>query len=174
MYNVDEKDFLIDFSRTKKRIILFESLKEKRITSTSQDGNREFITLITSICADGSHLPSALIYKSESYDLQDIWLDEFDDSTHHAFFACSKNDWSDDTLGLNWLQNVFDRTTKGKTSVRDRRLLIVDGHNSHVNPSFIDYVNVNRILLTVFLLHSIHQLQPLNIELFSLLTIYYL
>ena len=69
MYNVDEKDFLISFSCTKKRIILLESLKEKRITSTSQDGNREFITLIVSICADGSHLPPVLIYKDESYDL---------------------------------------------------------------------------------------------------------
>ena len=69
MYNVDEKDFLIDFSRTKKRIILLESLKEKRITGTSQDGNREFITLITSICANGSYLSPALIYKGESYDL---------------------------------------------------------------------------------------------------------
>ena len=101
MYNVDEKGFLIGFSRTKKRIVSLESLKEKRITGASQDGNREFITLIASICADGSHLPPALIYKGESYDLQDTWLDEFDDSTHHAFFACSKNGWSDDTLGLN-------------------------------------------------------------------------
>ena len=31
MYNVDEKDFLINFFRTKKRIILLENLKEKRI-----------------------------------------------------------------------------------------------------------------------------------------------
>ena len=71
MYNVDEKDFLIDFSRTKKRIVLLKNLKEKCITDTSQDENREFITLIASICTNKSHLPPVLIYKSESYDLQD-------------------------------------------------------------------------------------------------------
>jgi hypothetical protein len=36
------------------------------------------------------------------------------------------------------------------TSVRDRRLLIVDGHSSHVNLSFIEYADANRILLAVF------------------------
>jgi DDE superfamily endonuclease len=170
---VDEKGFLIGFSRTKKRVVSIESLKSKRIAGASQDGNREFITLIASICADGSALPPSLIYQGESYDLQDTWLDEFDDSTQRAFFACSKNGWSDDTLGLNWLRQVFDRTTKEKTSVRDRRLLIVDGHSSHVNLPFIEYADANRILLAVFPPHSTHRLQPLDIGLFSPLATYY-
>jgi hypothetical protein len=170
---VDEKGFLIGLSRTKKRIVSVEGLKSKRIAGASQDGNREFITLIASICADGSSLPPALIYQGETYDLRDTWLDDFDDSTQRAFFACSKNGWSDDTLGLEWLQNVFDRTTKEKTSVRDRRLLIVDGHSSHVNMPFIDYADANRILLAVFPPHSTHRLQPLDIGMFSPLATYY-
>ena len=69
MYNVNKKDFLINFSCTKKRIILLKNLKEKHIISTSQDGNREFITLIVSIYTNGSYLSLVLIYKNESYDL---------------------------------------------------------------------------------------------------------
>jgi hypothetical protein len=129
--------------------------------------------LIASICADGSALPPSLIYQGDSYDLQDTWLDEFDHSTQRAFFACSKNGWSDDTIGLDWLQQVFDQTTKEKTSVRDRRLLIVDGHNSHVNLPFINYADTNRILLAVFPPHSTHRLQPLDIGLFSPLATFY-
>jgi hypothetical protein len=170
---VDEKGFLIGFSRTKKRIVSLESLKSKRIAGASQDGNREFITLIASICANGTALPPSLIYQGESYDLRDTWIDEFDDSAHRAFFASSKNGWSDDTLGLDWLRQVFDRTTKEKTSVRDRRLLIVDGHSSHVNLPFIEYADANRILLAVFPPHSTHRLQPLDIGLFSPLATYY-
>lgn len=68
---MDEKGFLIGFSRTKKRIVGIEGLRSKRITGASQDGNREFITLIASICADGSALPPALVYQGESYDLHD-------------------------------------------------------------------------------------------------------
>jgi hypothetical protein len=129
--------------------------------------------LIASICANGAALPPSLIYQGESYDLQDTWLNEFDHSTQRAFFACSKNGWSDDTLGLDWLQHVFDRTTKEKISPRDRRLLIVDGHNSHVNLPFIEYADTNRILLAVFPPHSTHRLQPLDIGLFSPLATYY-
>jgi DDE superfamily endonuclease/Tc5 transposase DNA-binding domain len=173
IYNVDEKGFLIGFSRTKKRIVSVEGLKSKRIAGASQDGNREFITLIAAICADGSSLPPSLIYQGQSYDLQDTWLDGFDDIAHRAFFACSKNGWSDDSLGLDWLRQVFDRTTKEKTSLRDRRLLIVDGHNSHVNIPFIEYADTNRILLAVFPPHSTHRLQPLDIGLFAPLATYY-
>jgi DDE superfamily endonuclease len=68
---------------------------------------------------------------------------------------------------------VFDRVTKQTTSVRDRRLLIVDGHNSHVNLPFIEYADANRILLAVFPPHSTHRLQPLDIGLFSPLATYY-
>ena len=150
-----------------------EGLKSKRIAGASQDGNREFITLIAAICADGSSLPPSLIYQGASYDLQDTWLDEFDATAQRAFFACSKNGWSDDNLGLNWLQRVFDRTTKEKVSTRERRLLIVDGHNSHVNLPFIEYADTNRILLAVFPPHSTHRLQPLDIGLFSPLATYY-
>ena len=148
-------------------------LKSKRIIGASHDGNREFITLIASICANGSALSPALIYQGESHDLQDTWLDEFNHSTQRAFFACSKNGWSDDTIGLDWLRQVFDRTTKERVSVRDRRLLIVDGHNSHVNLPFIKYADSNRILLAVFPPHSTHRLQPLDIGLFSPLAIFY-
>ena len=129
--------------------------------------------MITLICINGSALLPALIYQGESHDLQDTWLDEFNHSTQRAFFACSKNGWSDDTIGLDWLRQVFSRTTKEKISARDRRLLIVDGHNSHVNLPFINYADTNCILLTVFPPHSTHRLQPLDIRLFSLLITFY-
>ncbi len=129
--------------------------------------------MIASICANRSALPPSLIYQGESYDLQDTWLNKFDYSAQRAFFACSKNGWSDDSLGLNWLRQVFDRITKEKTSIRDRRLLIVDGHSSHINLPFIEYADANRILLAVFPPYSTHRLQPLDIGLFSPLTTYY-
>ena len=43
---MDEKGFLIGVSCTKKRVVSIEGLKSKRIIGASQDGNREFITLI--------------------------------------------------------------------------------------------------------------------------------
>lgn len=121
IYNVDEKGFLLGLSRTTKRVVSLESLKNKRLKGASQDGSREFITLIVAICTDGTFLPPALIYQGTSHDLQDTWLDEFN-AEDQAYFASSENGWSDDTIGLNWLEQVFDRLTKEKVGPRDRRL----------------------------------------------------
>ena len=99
IYNFNKKGFLIGLSRSTKRIISIDTLKSKRTTRASQDGSREFITLIASICADGSHLAPTLIYQGASHDLQDTWLDDFDPIRDYAFFASSENGWSCDLLG---------------------------------------------------------------------------
>ena len=54
-----------------------------------------------------------------------------------------------------------------------RRLLIVDGHNSHLNIRFINYADQNRILLAFLSPHSTHRLQPLDVGLFGPLANYY-
>ena len=46
-----------------------EAYKSGRIRYASQDGNREFISLLACVCADGTALPPALIYQGKSGDL---------------------------------------------------------------------------------------------------------
>ena len=113
-----------------------ETLESGRITHASQDGNREFISLLACIGADGTALPPALIYKGDSGILQDTWVEDVNPNDE-AFFAVSAKGWSCDILGLNWPEQVFLRYTKQKARNR-RRLLIVDGHSNHVNLKFID------------------------------------
>jgi len=163
---------LIGLTRSTKRIVSREALESGRLLGASQDGSRDFITLIASICADGTHLPPALIYQSESGDLQDSWLEDFDGKKESAYFASSEKGWSNEVLGLQWLEHVFDHNTRRKAA-RSQRLLILDGHNSHVNLDFIDYADRNRILLAVLPPHSTHRLQPLDIGMFSPLATYY-
>ena len=172
VYNFDEKGFQIGLSRSAKRVVPREALRRGKLIGASQDGNREFITLIAAVCADYSYLPPALIYKGESKDFQDTWLEDFDHSSEVAFFASTENGWSCDALGLHWLQRIFDRHTKQKAG-RAYRLLILDGHNSHINLKFIDYADRNRILIAVLPPHSTHRLQPLDVGLFSALSTYY-
>jgi hypothetical protein len=89
-YNFDEKDFLIGISRKCKRIIALTQLLMKQLINTSQNGSREFITLITTICADGSRIPPALIYKSESGAIQNTWLDDFDKEKEITHFTATQ------------------------------------------------------------------------------------
>jgi len=143
-----------------------EHLRSKKVLGSIQDGSREFISLLVCICADGTAIPPGLIYQGESGDLQDVWLDDFDASSELAYFAVSKKGWTNEELGMSWLKKIFDRNTRDKAG-NSRRLLIVDGHSSHVNLKFIDYCDRNRIILAIFPPHSTHRLQPLDVGIFS-------
>lgn len=154
-----------------KRIMTLEALESGRITHASQDGSREFVSLLACIGADGVALPPALIYRGDSGTLQDTWIEDWKPEDE-AFFAVSANGWSSDVLGLNWLKHVFQRYTGQKAGNR-RRLLIVDGHSSHVNMQFIEKCDQLRILLLILPPHSTHRLQPLDVSLFSPLATFY-
>ena len=61
-YNIDKKGFLIRVLAKIKRIFSRLRYKEGGIRQLLQDGNREWITIITCICADGTTLSPGLIY----------------------------------------------------------------------------------------------------------------
>lgn len=61
---------------------------------------------------------------------------------------------------------MFNRYAKSQSQY-DRRLFIVDNHNSRLNMRFIDYADRNRIILALLPPHSTHRLQFFDIELFS-------
>jgi hypothetical protein len=64
---------------------------------------------------------------------------------------------------------VFDRHTKKKAR-RAWRLLIVDGHGSHVTLEFVEYCYRNKILLLILPPRSTHTLQPLDVVMFKSLS----
>lgn len=68
-----------------------EAYKSGRVRQAVQDGNREFITLMAYVSAFGKAGSPTLIYKGESRDLQDTWLEEFDESVDQAVFGTSEN-----------------------------------------------------------------------------------
>jgi hypothetical protein len=121
-----------------------------------QDGNRKWVTLLACVCASGEALPPALIYQGIA-GIQSSWTDEVETGKHRIFSSNSPSGWIYDNLGLAWLEQVFDRHTKVKAR-RGWRLLILDGHGSHLTPDLIDYCDANRVLLAVFPPHSTHSL----------------
>ena len=131
-----------------KRIVSIKQLKSKKMLGASQDGSREFISLLAGICADGTALPPALIYEGKSHDLQDSWLEDFDSSTDMAYFTASPKGWTNEDLGVSWLTKIFEPKTAEKAGL-GWRLLIVDGHSSHVNMRFIDICDKHRIILAI-------------------------
>jgi hypothetical protein len=110
--------------------------KSGRVMKRKHNGNREFISCLACISAFGKSIPPILVYKGLSNDLRDTWVKDVDkDAGVH--FASTKNRWSNNALGLHWLQKHFKQFTKPKGDCI-RRLLLVDGHSSHVNIEFIN------------------------------------
>lgn len=74
--------------------------------------------------------------------------------------------WASKNLGLEWLKRVFDPLTRDKAAGR-QRLLIADGHGSHIRADFIAYCMENQIDLLIMPAHCSHILQPLDLGIFS-------
>jgi hypothetical protein len=164
-YNMDEKGFMLGILTRSKRVFSKILYEEGKIKAHIQDGNREWITLLACICADGSALEPSLIYQSTSGSIQDTWLQALRPE-HRVYIASSPSGWTNNDIGLSWLKRVFDRSTKEKAG-RSYRLLILDGHGSHLTIDFIKYCDQHRILLMVYPPHSTHTLQPLDVVMFK-------
>jgi hypothetical protein len=170
-YNMDEKGFFVGITTRSKRVFSKAIWQAKLRTAAIQDGNREWITLLACICADGEALPPALIYEGKA-GLQSSWVEDVEARIHEVFIANSASGWTNNDIGLAWLEQLFERYTAPKAR-RQWRLLIVDGHGSHLTREFIDYCDAKKILLAVFPPHSTHTLQPLDVVMFSPLSKHY-
>ena len=171
VYNWDEKGFMMGISHSTKRVMSKEAYTSGRNRQASQDGSREFVTLLACICADGTAIPPALIYTGTGHELLDTWMNDLQDDDI-AHFGTSENGWSSHEFGITWLQDIFNWYTKEKAG-RSRRLLIVDGHSSHVNMEFLNWAHNERILILVLPPHSTHRLQPLDVVMFLPLSQFY-
>ena len=54
VYNMDEKGFLLGKTSRTKRFFSKQLWEQKKVTAALQDGSREWITILATICADGS------------------------------------------------------------------------------------------------------------------------
>ena len=80
-------------------------------------------------------------------------------------FAVSEKGWTDNELGLEWLTKVFEPYTAPQAA--GKRLLLLDGHDSHCTSQFIDFCYEKDIIPLCLPPHSTHLLQPLDIGIFG-------
>lgn len=171
-YNMDEKGFLLGRTTKAKRIFPKDRKASDKLPGAGQDGSREWITVVATICGDGTTLPPLLIYDSTSGSIQDSWVQDFDSHEHDAWFTSSASGWTSDEIGFRWLSEFFDKKTREKAR-RQWRLLFVDGHGSHVTLKFLEWAQAHKILIAVYPPHSTHRLQPLDVGCFAPLATYY-
>jgi hypothetical protein len=129
-----------------------------------QPGNREWITVIQAINAEGQSIAPFIIGAGQ-YHLAN-WYRECD-LPGDWVIATSQNGWTNNELGLEWLKH-FDRSTTNR-STGPYRLLILDGHESHHSADFEIYCEEHKVITLCMPPHSSHLLQPLDVRCFGLL-----
>ena len=158
VYNFDETGFQMGVIGTAKVVTGSQRAGKALIT---QPGNREWVTAVEAINANGWALPPMIIFAGKMH--QAAWYEAL---PPQWTIAVSDNRWTTDKIGLIWLQTVFNKYTKART-IGQYRLLILDGHGSHATPEFDRFCLDNAIITLCMPPHSSHLLQPLDIGCFS-------
>src|SRR5450432_3333418 len=161
IYNFDETSFQMGVISTAKVVTGAE--RSNRPVAV-QPGNREWVTAIDCISSAGWSLPPVIIFEGKVH--QSTWYT--DTLPMDWTIAVSENGWTDDKLGLIWLQSIFEKHTAHRTN-GVYRLLILDGHGSHVTPEFDLFAKEHLIITLCMPPHSSHLLQPLDVGCFAVL-----
>ena len=159
IYNFDETGFQMGVITTSKVV----TSAEKARTDAIQPGNREWVTVIESINSTGWILPPLIIFKGQLHQLS--WYETL---PSNWMVGVSENGWTTDEIGLTWLKKLFGPFTE-RRKVGRYRLLILDGHGSHVTAEFDRYCTENDIIVLCMPPHSSHLLQPLDVACFAVL-----
>jgi hypothetical protein len=130
-------------------------------SKTVQPGDREWVTVIAVINAAGWSVPPFLIFTGK-YHLSACY--EEAEIPRDWAIAVSDNGWTNNELGVECLEH-FLRHTDGKI-VGVRRLLILDGHESHHSLEFQEFCKENNTYTLCMKPHSSHLLQPLDVGCF--------
>src|SRR5208282_2409459 len=157
LHNFDETGFRIGclaghivFTRTIRHVYI------------SDPDNRELVTLIESIDGESRTTDPMLIMPGQVMKQKHI-PKGLNDGIR---IAVSESGYTNDVLSYEWLKH-FDKQTQPPNG--EWRMLVMDGHGSHLTIEFVDYCYQPDVKISVFLLpaHSTHILQPLDIGVFQ-------
>ena len=174
LYNMDEKGLQLGIGARATAMIN----RDQKTAYSVEDGNRELVTVIETICADGSILHPSVIFQGVRRNSE--WGRNNPCNARFVLFqhersrpyklvnsiSISPNGWTDQELGIAWLRNDFNPATQDKAAGH-YRLLILDGHNSHCTFSFCNYAADNKIIIICLPSHTTHALQPCDVGAFG-------
>ena len=157
IFNVDETGFALGTTLPSKVLIKRgDTTAFKKIS-----GRQEWITAIECIGASGVALPPLLIFKAKYTNT--AWIPA---STPEKWkFSTSNSGWTSDNHAYEWLTTLFEPETYRNDG--KRRLLLLDGHGSHLTARFIAFCLDKNIDLVCLPPHTSHLLQPLDVGVFS-------
>lgn len=159
IYNFDETGFLMGQIGTTTVVTSSDRTTRPKLV---QPGNRDWVTVVQGINSQGWTIPPFIIFKGK-WHLASWYEKEQLPATWRI--AVSENGWTSYEITLEWLKH-FEKFSRTKT-VGKFRLLILDGHGSHLSAEFKGFCHTNDIIALCMPAHSSHLLQPLDVSCFG-------
>jgi hypothetical protein len=158
IYNMDESGFAVGTSQSSRALVNIREQSSWKVIN----GRQEWITAIECISASGIAIPPLVIFKAKHTNT--AWIPQ--DTPLNWRFSTSNSGWTSDSHAFEWLSTVFEPSTRPADPAQ-RRLLIMDGHGSHITANVIAYCMQHMIDLLILPPHTSHMLQPLDVSVFS-------
>ncbi|KAK9564249.1 hypothetical protein V6Z77_010319 [Aspergillus fumigatus] len=156
VYNFDECGFQPGEGKSRKVI----SSKGSKVPDLAESERGENITAIECVAADGWQMDPWFIFKGNGI-FMEFWFNESEALPPDTTIATSPNGWISDELAVQWLQSFINATNE-RTKKGEKRILIFDGHGSHLTVEFLQLCEDNGVIPFGFLPHTTHLCQPLD------------
>ncbi len=131
---------------------------------------RESATILECVSASGCPIRPTIILKAKTH--RNTWYPNNKNGPAGWYYATSPNGYTDDELGLLWLEKVFEEQT-ASLARGQRQIRITDGHGSHETADFLTFCFSHNIMLLRLPAHTSHLTQPLDVGCFGPLKKYY-
>ena len=135
IWNCDEKGIIMGLAVGRQKAIVRAGAHSKNKIAIT-DGKREFTTTLETVSATGQVIPPFIIWANKRH-VAGFYGSE-GAHTEEATFAISDSGYMDSALGIQYLTNHFDKYTTPIGGPEVWRLLIIDGHSSHVDYRVIE------------------------------------
>ena len=137
-----------------------------------QDGNRENVTVLMTICVDGTALPPTAIFKGRAFQMK--WKQDNPADAARVLDIIHKSKYTHSVYSIAYLERGWtngemcqvDKFFDEKTHDGWHRLLLVDGHNSHYTWGFLEYAHAIKLLCS-----AIHHTPPIYCKAWMLLSL---
>jgi hypothetical protein len=155
---MDESGFAVGASQSSKALVNIREKSSWKVVRARQ----EWITAIECASASGAAIPPLLIFKAKYTNT--AWIPPC--TPPEWRFSTSQSGWTSDSHAYEWLTTVFQPATL-LDDPGTRRLLIMDGHGSHITANVISFCINRAIDLPILPPHTSHLLQPLHVSVFG-------
>ncbi len=156
IHNCDETGLLLESGE--KKIICRRGTRNPLVLSGLNQ--KEMITVLFSVNAEGMHPPPFVLYKATSTTMiAESWTTGGPPGTA---YGTSPSGWMTEGNFFQWMEQVFVPWVSSLNSDRPH-LLILDGHASHISIRVKELADKNQIHLFLLPPHSSHILQPLDV-----------